>query len=67
MTPCAVARQAPLSMGFSREEYRSGLPLASPGDLPSPGMDPGFHALQADSLPSEPAGQPSVSGENAPI
>ena len=39
-TPSTVARQAPLSMEFPRQEYRSGLPLPSPGDLPSPGMRP---------------------------
>ena len=49
-----IARQAPLSMGFSRQEYWSGLPVSSPGDLPDPGMEPGSSTLQADSLPSEP-------------
>ena len=49
-----VAHQAPLSMGFSRQEYWSGLPYPSPGDLPNPGIEPGSPALQADSLPSEP-------------
>ena len=39
-TPSTVARQAPLSMEFPRQEYRSGLPLPSPGDLPNPGMRP---------------------------
>ena len=48
-----VACQAPLSMGFSRQEYWSGLPFPSPGDLPNPGIEPGFPALQADSLPTE--------------
>ena len=43
-------------MEFSRQEYSSGLPFPSPGDLPSPGMEPGSPALQADSLPSEPPG-----------
>ena len=41
-------------MGFSRQEYWSGLPFPSPGDLPNPEMEPGSPALQADSLPSEP-------------
>ena len=50
-----LARQAPLSMGFSRQEYWSGLPFPSPGDLPDPGGKPGSPALQAD-LPSEPSG-----------
>ena len=54
----SIAYQVPLSMGFSRQEYFSGLPLASPGDLSDPEMDPGSLALQADSLPSEPPGKP---------
>ena len=49
-----VARQAPLSMGFSRQEYWSGLPCLPPGDLPNPGIEPRSPTLQADSLPSEP-------------
>ena len=52
-----VAYQAPLSMGFSRQEYWSGLPLPSPGDLPNPGMEPGSPALEADTLTSEPPGK----------
>ena len=51
-----VARQAPLPMGFSRQEYWSGLPFPSPGDLPNPGVAPWSPALQADSLLSEPPG-----------
>ena len=51
------ALQAPLSMGFSRQEYWSGLPCPSPGDLSHPGIKPGSLALQADSLPSEPPGE----------
>ena len=51
-----VAPQAPLSMGFSREEYWNGSPCPSPGDIPDPETEPGFLALQADSLPSEPPG-----------
>ena len=47
------ACQAPLSMGFSRQEYWSGLPFPSPGDLPNPGTEPGSPALQADDLPTE--------------
>ena len=47
-----------LSMGFSRQEYWSGLPVSSPGDLPDPGMEPGSSTLQADSLPSKPPGKP---------
>ena len=58
VTPWTVAHQAPLSMGFSRQEYWSGLPFPSPGDLPNPGIKPGSPALQADSLPSEPPWKP---------
>ena len=49
VTQWTVARQSPLSMGFSRQEYWSGLPFPSPGDLPDPGIEPGSLALQADS------------------
>ena len=45
-------------MGFSRQEYWSGLPFPSPGDFPDPGIEPGSPALQADSLLSEPPGKP---------
>ena len=55
MTPRVVA-QAPLSMEFYRQEYWSGLPLPSPGDLPDPGIQPGSPALQVGSLLSEPPG-----------
>ena len=55
-TPWTVAYQAP-SMGFSRQEYWSGLPLPSPGDLPDPGIESGSPTLQADALPSEPPGK----------
>ena len=48
-----VARQAPLSIGFSRQGYWSGLPFPSPGDLPNPGIEPWSPALRADSLPTE--------------
>ena len=47
-------------MGFSRQEYRSGLPFPSPGDLPEPGFKPRSPALQADTLPSEPPGKPHL-------
>ena len=57
-TPWTVTLQAPLSMGFSRQEYWSGLPFPSPGDLPDPGIEPRSPALQVDSLPSEPTGKP---------
>ena len=49
-----VAHQGPLSMGFSRQEYCSGLPFPSPGDLPDPGIESRSPALQADALTSEP-------------
>ena len=49
-TPWTVAPQAPLSMGFSRQEYWSGLPFPSPGDLPDPGIEPRSPTLQADAL-----------------
>ena len=47
-------------MGFSRQEYRSGLPFPSPGDLPDPGIEPRSPALQADALPSEPPRKPEM-------
>ena len=50
-----VAYQAVPSMGFSRQEYGSGLLFLSPGDLPNSGIEPGSPALQADTLTSEPA------------
>ena len=56
-----IARQAPLSMGFSRQEYRSGLPCPPPGDLPDSGIEPvslTSLALQVDSLPNEQLGKP---------
>ena len=59
VTTWTVARQAPLSMEFSRQEYWSGLSFPSPGNLPNPGIQPRSPALQVDSLPSEPPGKPS--------
>ena len=56
--PQTVARQAPLSVGVSRQEHWSGLPFPYPEDLPNPGIEPRSPALQADSLPSEPPGKP---------
>ena len=56
-TPWTVAHQAPLSMGLPRQEYWSGLPFPSPGDLPDRGIKPRSPALQADSLPSKPPGK----------
>ena len=52
VTPWTVAHQDPPFMEFSRQEYWSGLPFPSPGDLPNPGIEPGSPALQADALPS---------------
>ena len=60
VTLWTVAYKAPLSMGFSRQEYWSGLPFPSPGDLPNPGIKPRSPALQADALPSKPPGKQKV-------
>ena len=57
-TPWTIAYQALSSMGFSRQEYWSGLPFPSPGDLPNSGIELGSPALQADALTSEPSGKP---------
>ena len=62
MTLWTVAHQAPLSMGFSRQEYWSGLPCPAPGDLPNPGIEPRSPALQVDSLTSEPPEKPKNTG-----
>ena len=59
-TPWIVVHQAPPSMGFSRQEYWSGLPFPSPGDLPDPGSKPRSSALWVDVLTSEPPGKTSV-------
>ena len=56
-TPCTAARQAPMFMGFSRQEYWNGLPCPPPGDLPNPGIEPRSPALLANSLPPEPSGK----------
>ena len=61
-TAWTVAYQGPLSMGFSRQEHRRGLPFPSPGDLPNAVIKPGSSALQADTLPSEPPGKPIITG-----
>jgi len=53
VTPWTVAPQVPLPMGFSRQEYWSGLPFPSPGDISKPGIKAGSPTLQADSLPTE--------------
>ena len=57
-TPRTAAYQAPPSMRFSRQEYWSGLPFPSPGNLPNPGNEPRSPALEADTLTSEPPGKP---------
>ena len=57
-TPWTVSHQAPLSMGFSGQEYWSGLPFLSPGNLPDPGTELGSPTLQAGTLTSEPPGKP---------
>ena len=57
-TPWTVAYQAPPSMGFSKQEYWSGLPFPSPGDLPNSGIELGSPTFQADTLTSEPPGKP---------
>ena len=65
VTPWTVARQAPLSMEFSRQEYWSGLPFSSPGDLPDPGtesMSPASPALAGKFFPGLPPGKPSQFG-----
>ena len=62
VTPWTVAYQAPPSMGFFRQEYGSGLPFPSPGDLPHPGIELGSPAWQTDALPSEPPGKSQQCG-----
>ena len=66
-TPWIVAHQTPLSMGFSRQECWSGLTFPSPGDLPNPGIQPESPVLWADSLPSEPPGNPPVDQRYSPV
>ena len=64
-TPGTVAHQALPSMGFSRQEYWSGLPFPSPGDLPDPGLELVSSMLQAEDLPSEPPGMFSHTIKNS--
>ena len=59
-----VGYKAPPSMGFSRQEYWSGLPHPSPGDLSNPGFKPRSPSLQADTLTSEPPGRPTPLGHH---
>ena len=58
MTPWTVSHQAPLFVALSRQEFWDGLPFLSPGDLADPGIKPESPALLADTLPSEPPGNP---------
>ena len=62
VTPWTGSNQVPPSMGFSRQEYWSGLPFPFPGALPNPGIKPGFPALQADASLSEPPGKSMETG-----
>ena len=57
--PWTVGCQAPLSMGFPRQEYWSGLPFPSPGDLPDPGIEPTYPALAGERFTTEPPGKPA--------
>ena len=65
VTPWTIAYQASLFMGFSRQEYWSGLPFPSSGDLPDSGIEPGCPALQADDLPTELCGRSMLEGSEA--
>ena len=60
MTPLTVAHQAPVSMGFPRQEYWSELPFPSPGDLPNPGIKPASSALADGFFTTEPPGKPQL-------
>ena len=64
MTPWTVAHWAPPPMGFSRQEYWSGLPFSSPGDLPDSGIERKSPALQTDTLPSGPPTKVAKNPEN---
>ena len=66
-TPRTIPYQAPQSMEFSRQEYWSGVPLPSPGDLSNPGIEPGSPALQGDALPSEPPEKSNMKEARNPI
>ena len=61
-TPWTLAYNTPPSVGFSRQEYLSGLPFPSPEYLPNPGIEPRSPALQADALTSEAPGKPEILG-----
>ena len=62
MTPGTIDLQAPLSMGFPRQEYWKGLPFSSPGDLPSPGTKPESPALAGEFFTTEQPGKTSCGG-----
>ena len=61
--PMACSLPGFSTMGFSQQEYWSGLPFPSPGDLPDPGIEPGSPALEADAVTSEPPGKPEIPAE----
>ena len=61
-THWTIANQSPMSIGFPRQKYWSGLPCLPPGDLPDPGIEHVYPVLQADSLSTEPPGKPSKCG-----
>ena len=61
--PWTVAHQAPLFMGFSRQEYWSGLPFPHPGDISNPGIEPESSALAGGFFTTEPPGKPQI-GQN---
>ena len=65
-TSWTVSYQSPPSMGFSRQEYWSGLPFPSPEDLPNPGIEPRSPALQTDALLSEPPRKPNLCNSKGP-
>ena len=60
VNPWTVADQAPLSMGFPRQEYSSGLPFPTPGDLPDPGFKPPSSALAGRFFTPAPSGKPKI-------
>ena len=62
--PWTIACQAPLSIGFSRQEYWNGEPFPSPGDLPDPGIQPGSPALADGFFTTEPPGKPQEDGNS---
>ena len=67
MIPWTVAHQTPLPMGFPRQEYWSGLPFPSPGDLPNPGIKPTSPALASRFFTTEQPGKPDIYPTGAPL